>query len=107
MQRSVVIDESQFEEIRCRWVKVSLQVALAGISEVCMIMELSYLRRLHTPTATLSVALCSTHSHTLPPAPFILKSESFLLARPLCHIGSGLSQKRLVIQTLLLLSSLT
>lgn len=66
-QRSSALDESQFEEIRCRWVKVSLQVALTGICEVCMIMEPSYLHRLHTPATTRSMAQHSpTHSLLLP-----------------------------------------
>lgn len=83
----------------------------AGVSKMCMIMELRCLHLLHT-SLHLSLSL-SQHSPLLtqlPPArffSFLLDAGSSLLTRPLCHIGSGLSQKQLVIQTPLLSSVVT
>lgn len=64
----------------------------AEISKMCMIMELRCLHLLHT-SLRLSLSLFQ-HSPLLTPArffSFLLDAGSFLLARPLCHIGSGLS----------------
>lgn len=66
-------DEPQFEEICCRRVKVSLQVALAGISKMCMIMELRYLHTSLHLSLSLSLSLDTpqhTHTHSSLPLSF-------------------------------------
>ncbi len=104
-------EDEQFEERWCRQEKGIFffflkQLALAGISKMCMIMELRYLHLLHTflhlslsqhyPPHTLSSLLLSFYLSMDPSS-----------SSALCHIGSGLSQKQLVSQTPLPFSSVT